>query len=538
MAATLGFTRMSLAQRSPRRSLGSRALLLSLLWLAGCAAFDRDAWLVLGDIGAGAGPSRLKELTPVPSRTPVTYTVSGRAGAGDLYLPGTGKAEAGIVLVPGAVPDGKDDERLVALATTLARARFAVLTPDLSGYRELKVRPAHAREVADAFYYLVSRDALAPQGRAGIGAISYAVGPAVLAAMQDDIRERVRFVLGVGGYYDLRVAIRFLTTGYFEEEGAPRYLRPEDYGRLVFARTALDYLSRENDRAALDAMVEAKLEDREADVSALAEGLGPEGLAVYRLLVNSDPRETARLLAELPQPLIAAIQALSLQGKDLSGLSARLILVHGMNDPLIPYTESLALSRAVPASRAQVFVIRRILGHVDLSFGDVFSGEFWGQQLPDAWRLLGAVRLLLRERQPVKNTTNADRVTSGTRVGLEEEGCAHGWGGAVARTCTLVWRSERTRRRPLSRGGCAAPAPADLQPGVGSRQGRASGSRRTARPGAVGKRGDSRLLVADGRMRGRGRTRHVLARGAGSFGPARAALRPRPADLATYLPER
>jgi hypothetical protein len=518
--------------------LGSHVLPLCLFWLAGCAAFDREAWLVLGDVGAGAGASRLKELTPVPSRTPVSYTVSGRPGTGDLYLPGTGKAEAGIVLVPGAVPDGKDDERLVALATTLARARFAVLTPDLSGYRDLKVRPAHVREVADAFRYLVSRDALAPQGRAGIGAISYAVGPAILAAMQEDIREQVRFVLGVGGYCDLRVAIRFLTTGYFEDEGAPRYLRPSDYGRLVFARTAVDYLSRAADRSALDAMVEAKLEDAEADVSGLAERLSAEGLAVYRLLVNSDARETARLIADLPQPLIDAIQALTLQGKDLSGLSARLILVHGMNDPLIPYTESLALKRAVPASQAQVFVIRRILGHVDLSLGDVFSGEFWTQQLPDAWRLLGAVRLLLRERQPVKNITNADRVTPGTHFGLEQEECAHGWGGVVARPCTVVSRGERTRRRALSRGGCAAPAIADLQSGVGSRKGRTSRARCATRAGAVGKRGDGRLLVADGRIGGRGGTRHVLARGAGSFGPARAALRPRPADLATYLPER
>lgn len=425
MAAKLGLLTMGSAQRSPRMRFGNRALLPCLLWLAGCAALNGDAWLVLGDIGAGAGPSRLKEVTPAPSRTSVRYTIAGRPGAADLYLPGAGRAEAGIVLVPGAVPQGKDDERLVALATTLARARFAVLTPDLTGYRELRIRPGHVREVADAFCYLMSQDALAPQGRAGIGAFSYAVGPAVLAAAQEDIRERVRFVLGVGGYYDLHVAIRFLTTGYFEEEGAPRYLRPDDYGRLVFARTALGYLSRETDRVVLNAMVDAKLEDREADVSALADDLGPEGRAVYRLLTHTDPHETPRLIAALPPTLVAAIQDLSLQGKDLSGLSARLILVHGKNDPLVPYTESIALSRALPASRAHVFIIQRILGHVELSFTRVFSGRFWSEELPDVWRLLRAVGLLLREREPARSITDADRVTPSTHFGLKGEGCAH-----------------------------------------------------------------------------------------------------------------
>ena len=382
-------------------------LVLCLLCLAGCAVFDREAWLVLGDIGAGPEQSRLKEVTPAPTRKPVTYVVEGRHGAGDLYLPAAGAAEAGIVLVPGAVPDGKDDARLVALATTLARARFAVLAPELSGYRELRVRPGHVREVADAFRYLSSQDALAPGGRAGIGAFSYAVGPAVLAAAEVDTRDRVRFVVGVGGYYDLHAAIRFLTTGYFEENGTPRYLRPEEYGRLVFARTALDYLSQPTDRAVIDAMVDARLADRAADISTLARGLGSEGRAVYHLLINTDPDQTAQLLAALPPALAAAIEALSLEGKDLSKLSARLILLHGQNDPLIPYTESIALGRAVRAPLAQVFIIRRILGHVELSFSDAFSGQFWSEELPDAWRLLRAVRLLLRERELANSMTTA-----------------------------------------------------------------------------------------------------------------------------------
>ena len=163
--------------------------------------------------------SRLKRSTAEPSRTPISYTIDGRSNSGDLYLPGEGVPEAGVVLVPGAVPEGKDHESLVELAHTLARVRFAVLTPELSGYRDLEIRPDQVREVADAFRYLVGPADLSPDGRAGIGAFSFAVGPAVLAALEEDTRDRVRFVFGVGGYHDLRLAIRFFTTGYFEDNG-------------------------------------------------------------------------------------------------------------------------------------------------------------------------------------------------------------------------------------------------------------------------------------------------------------------------------
>lgn len=354
---------------------------------------------MLQDIGAGAGASRLKRLTPEPSRTPVAYTIGGRPGSGDLYLPGEGSPQAGIVLVPGAVPEGKDHERLVAFATTFARARFAVLAPELSGYRELKLRPAQVRELADAFQYLASRDDLSHGGRVGFGAFSYAVGPTVLAALEDDTREQVRFILGVGGYHDLRVAILFFTTGYFEEGGNLRYLEPSEYGKLVFARSVTEHLRDPDDRAMIEAMVDAKLADPGADISTLAVALGPEGKAVYRLITNTDPKATASLIDALPPGALATIDALTLANKDLTQLQARLVLVHGRNDRLIPFPESLALGGSVAPSQAQILIIHRILGHVDLSFSQAWSRQFWTEELPDAWRLLRAVDLVLRERE-------------------------------------------------------------------------------------------------------------------------------------------
>ena len=362
---------------------------------------------MLDHIAAGGAESRLEESTAAPSRMSVSYTIAGRTNSGDLYLPGEGMPEAGVVLVPGAVPEGNDDERLVELALTLARVRFAVLAPELSGYRDLKIRPDQVREVADAFRYLADHEYLSPDGRAGIGAFSLAVGPAVLAALEDDIRDRVRFVFGVGGYHDLRLAIRYFTTGYFEVDGKRQYVEPSDYGRLVFAKTAQDHVRDPSDRAILEAMVEASLKDSTADLSSLAGKLGPEGQSIYRLLTNTDPDETLQLISLLPRETVATIDALTLADKELRRLPARLILVHGKTDPLIPFSESIALGRAAAPSRVRVFIINHALGHVDLRFSRLLTARFWTQELPDAWRVLRAVALLLREREPASNNAAA-----------------------------------------------------------------------------------------------------------------------------------
>lgn len=395
------------------------ALAIALLFtLAGCApARHYEAALVLHDFTVGVADSRLKRTTAEPIRQAITYTVAGRTHHADLYLPTALEGcaapppaqpgflnlpprcpRAALVAVPGAVPLGKDDPRLVAFATTLARAGFAVLAPELSGFRELRIRPADAREIADAFAWLSHRPELAPDGRAGMFAFSYSVGPAVLAALQDDIRERVRFLIGLGGYYDLPRTKLFFTTGWFEHDGQRRHIIPDDTGRMVLVYSSLDYLANGKDREVFDRMLALRMRDPDADLSGLAEALSDDGRRVYALASNEDPARFAELFAQLPARMRADIDQLDLARHDLKSLTARLILVHGKNDNLIPYTESLALAAAAPQGQARVFLIQRVLGHVDMSVSNLLSWRFWLQDLPDLWRLWRAIDLLMAER--------------------------------------------------------------------------------------------------------------------------------------------
>jgi hypothetical protein len=399
---------------------GPVALVLAfalLVALAGCAPVRHyEAVRVLQDLAAGTADSRLKRTTPAPLRQTFAYTVAGRAHRADLYLPAAldgcaawlpapaGDApprcpRAALVAVPGAVPQGKDDPRLVAFATTLARAGFAVMVPDLAGYRQLRIRPSDAREIADAFAWISRQPELAPDGNAGMFAFSYSVGPAVLAALEDDIREQVRFVVGLGGYHDLPRAMLFFTTGWFEHAGARQHIEPDDTGRMVLVYSSLDYLANgAADREVFDRMVALRTRDPKADLAPLATGLSPGARAVYALAVNNDPARFAELFARLPRAMREDIARLDLARHDLAPLQARLILVHGRNDNLIPYTESLALAAAVPAGQARVFPIRRVLGHVDLGVSDLLSWRFWREDLPDLWRLWRVIDLLLAER--------------------------------------------------------------------------------------------------------------------------------------------
>jgi pimeloyl-ACP methyl ester carboxylesterase len=354
--------------------------------MAGCSPRrGYEAALVLADIAARDQPSRLKRVTPAPQRQGIAFSIDGRPYRGDLYLPGDSPRSA-LLLGPGAAEEGKDDSRLVAFATTLARARFTVLVPDIASLRELQVNPGNVGEIRDAFAWLVSRQELAPGGRGGMVAFSYAAGPAILAALEAEIREQTRFILAVGGYHDLGEVLTFFTTGWFRQDGNWQYLEPNEYGKWVFVLSNLDRLEEPADRVLLRAMARRKMADLEASLDDLAVQLRGQGKALYAFITNRDPLQAPALLQQLPAGIRGDIAALDLASKDLSRLSARLLLIHGYDDSIIPYTESIALAAAVPKRQARLFLVDG-LAHVDLEPG-----------LRSRFRLWRAILALLAER--------------------------------------------------------------------------------------------------------------------------------------------
>ncbi|WP_202614918.1 S9 family peptidase, partial [Elioraea sp. Yellowstone] len=89
------------------------------------------------------------------------------------------------------------------------------------------------------------------------------------------------------------------------------------------------------------------------------------------LAEERDPEAVPRRIAALPGPLRAALDRLSLADAPLGGLRVCAILVHGTADPVIPWTESVRLARALP--RARLHLVPE-LDHVDPR-GLAFAGR-------------------------------------------------------------------------------------------------------------------------------------------------------------------
>jgi pimeloyl-ACP methyl ester carboxylesterase len=253
----------------------------------------------------------LTALTSAPRREPLPVagvTVDRWVGIGTMPL----------VLVHGYAPAGKDEPRVRAAAALLARAGFDVAVPTIPGLTRGRLRPD---DVAPVVATLAAHDAPTV-----VVAVSVGAGPALLAAADPAVRDRVRVVLSLGGYASAAELLRFFLTGeYGWGDIRGRVVHPPEVVR-AFVEANADLL-------------ETSARDALADPARAAAVLAAPPPAVADLLARLSPERVAR------------------------EIRARLVLVHGVDDPAVPYTESLRLAAARP-ERTRVVLVH-LVGHVE-----------------------------------------------------------------------------------------------------------------------------------------------------------------------------
>ena len=224
--------------------------------------------------------------------------------------------------------------------------------PELPALRAQRLQPDDALVVRDTLERLTAHPSVR-RGPVAVIAVSVGLGPVALALDDPAMAERVRVVLALGGYADARELVRYFTTGAYAFGGATGQVAVDPALAGSFLARNLDLLPDARDRTA----VGGALEGRPAGADA-----GPGARAVLALIQNRDPARVDALLDALPPETRALLEALS-PARHLGRTQTRLLLVHGKEDPAIPFTESLRLAAATPDRSRLVLV--GLIGHVE-----------------------------------------------------------------------------------------------------------------------------------------------------------------------------
>ena len=285
------------------------------------------------------------------------------------------------VVLHGMTVPGREHPSLIRFARALAASGATVLLPDVPAWRRLEIAPQAAQQtIAQA------TDFLAGEGGVGLIGFSFGATQAVIAAARSDLRDRVRAVVGFGAYCDLRRTLIAMMTGEHEWNGVTYRLDPDPYGRWVIAA---NYLARIPAYSAMtrvaDGLRELATESSRhrwfagdprlvAVNSRIRAGLDPEEHGVWDLLASPSAggRVERSAAEEFAEQLAAAgigAEPLLDPRPTLPAVRARVVLAHGRDDRLVPFTESLRLAAELPPTARASATITRLFEHTRGSSG-------------------------------------------------------------------------------------------------------------------------------------------------------------------------
>lgn len=325
-----------------RKVLATSAVLLlavSLLALVPGVQAGLKAPFVLGD---AVGVSVPRPWAPAVGR----HSTELRGVAVDRYSPGP--AAPPVLVVPGAARAGRQDARVVSLATSLARAGRDVVVPELALYqREL--------DVADVDRVVRVAQALCP-GEGGVVLLGFSYGGSLALVAAGDARVAgcIDVVATFGAYADLVGVLEAAATGTSLVQGARFTWRTAD---RALAREVLQ-----------DLAVELVPQEQREQLRLALDGHDPSRLpagsrAAYDLATAEAPERVRTLVGRLPghgRQLIEALSPVAVA----EDVTARVLAVHALDDPAVPFAELLRLHHAFPDAETTAV---RSFRHVDLN---------------------------------------------------------------------------------------------------------------------------------------------------------------------------
>lgn len=253
---------------------------------------------------------------------------------GRLWRPTGGPAPA-VLLAAGVTPQGVADPRVMRLASALARAGRVVFVPEL----DLPGDRVGEDDVERLVRAMLALDE-APGTRGGLVALGFSFGGSfsLVAAADERVADRLRAVAAFGAYGHLTGLVQAATTGVTA------------VGERVFRWTGHERTS---------SLLRRRLEQT---LASGRDGFTDEHRELLQaVLDNQDPARVEALVRRLPAPLPTLMERLS-PVTVADRVRAPVLLLHAVDDPIIPYGELQRLVQAFPD--AQVHEVR-LFTHVD-----------------------------------------------------------------------------------------------------------------------------------------------------------------------------
>ena len=271
-----------------------------------------------------------------------------------------GKIRKIVILYPGATPFGEDHEEATSLAHVMSGLGFKVYMPRIPLLMQLIISPENVEWMAHFYQWVLTQE---PALKIRITVVGMSFGGALLLKACMDSRMQSPHPASImiySTFFDFDSSMNFLITGKFRHNNNEVHIKPNDWAGIVIMHNYLRHVNPGFDTEKIRENLSFRVADEMDKVDEHFKTLSDFDQSFVESLMtanyNSDVLKTIQLIRETCR-------------KELEDLSPRLwcsqfqqkvFILHGANDSMVPFTESVRLSETLPRNMLH---ISHLYGH-------------------------------------------------------------------------------------------------------------------------------------------------------------------------------
>tara|TARA_B110000014_G_scaffold208758_1_gene160096 strand:- start:1157 stop:2224 length:1068 start_codon:yes stop_codon:yes gene_type:complete len=263
------------------------------------------------------------------------------------------KDTTSVIIFPGASPDAEEHTGMLFLGSIICKLGYKVLIPRIPPLKELKLNSDSFDWVAHAYSKVIQRSDV-KKDRVIAMALSFGGGVLLKASLDSRVSKNPpKSIMTFGTYYDIQSTLQFLCDGKISLDSQDYHIKPHSWGLTVLFHNFLDKL-RFNEldgyKQEISQIIALRIQDNLEEVENKILELPLEQAQFIRNIFEC--KIDKKVQNELSRVINEEKNFIELMSPKYwaNTITSKVFIMHGSNDSMVPFTESISLSKYIANS--------------------------------------------------------------------------------------------------------------------------------------------------------------------------------------------
>ena len=259
-----------------------------------------------------------------------------------------------VVMFPGASADAEEHPGMLFLGSIICKLGFKVFIPRIPPLKKLKINEDCFDWFSHSYNEIIKRDDI---NKDKVISMALSFGGALLLKASFDSRiskNPPKSIMTFGTYSDIKTTLKFLCNGKIKLNSEEIFIKPHSWGLTVLFHNFLDKFNFDEINEYKDKIreiVALRIEDKLDEVDNKIKELKSEKAQIFiqnifDCKINEEVSNEIYRVLDQEKEFINVMSPKYWADK----IKTKVFIMHGSNDSMVPYTESITLNRYIDNS--------------------------------------------------------------------------------------------------------------------------------------------------------------------------------------------